>query len=181
MFGRVKIRRCVRRLTPARARAALPNLPVRRSGFPMRVITHGPTRKNVFKEVARLRSRDAKILLDEARLLGAVYLLGYSIECYLKFAACERNEWARLPEVVRVPGHPCDVRLYVHDWAVLVEVAGILASLRSQREIDALYSALSEQWGPNLRYRTAAFAGNQGRDLYNELVQLYHFLKELVP
>ena len=37
------------------------------------------------------------------------------------------------------------------------------------------------QWGPNLRYRTAAFAGNQGRDLYNELVQLYQFLKELIP
>jgi hypothetical protein len=147
----------------------------------MRVITPGPTGKNVFKEVARLRSRDAEILRNKARLHGAVYLLGYSIECYLKFAACERNEWVKLPESVRMAGHQRDIRLYVHDWPVLVEVAGILPSLQRQREIDALYSALSEQWGPDLRYRTAPFAGNQGRDLYNELGQLYQFLKELVP
>jgi hypothetical protein len=81
----------------------------------------------------------------------------------------------------RVPGHPRDVRLYVHDWSVLVEVAGIMPIFRRQREVEALYSGLSEQWGPSLRYRTAAFAGNQGRKLYNELSQLYECLREIVP
>jgi hypothetical protein len=147
----------------------------------MRVIAHGPTGKNVFKEVARLRSQDAQILRRGTRWLGAVYLLGYSIECYLKFAVCERNGWDRLPEEVRIAGQQRNVRLYIHDWPLLVEVAGITRSLQKQREINAVYSALGEQWGTNLRYRTAQFAGNEGANLYNDLTQLYQFLKDLVP
>ena len=147
----------------------------------MQVITHGPTSKNVFKEVARLRSQDADVLLKENRLLGAVYLLGYSIECYLKFAACERNEWERLPKEVLMDGHHKETKLYVHKWWVLVEAAGIARSIRGQREIDAIYSALCEQWEPSLRYRTKQFAGKKGHDLYNDLTQLYQFLRETIP
>jgi hypothetical protein len=147
----------------------------------MRVITPGPTRKNVFKEIARLRSQDADVLLRGDRLLGAVYLLGYSIECYLKFAICERRGWPTLPEKVRIPGATEDVKLYVHDWPLLVEVAGIAASIRLQHEIDGIYSDLIERWGPALRYRTARFSATEGRDLYNDLGSVYQFLKELIP
>lgn len=147
----------------------------------MRVISRGPTKKNVFKEVARLRSRDADLLMANHRALGAVYLLGYSIECYLKFAVCERNEWESLPEKVRLAPGEGDTRLYVHEWPILVEVAGLRWSIAHQSGINAIYSALCEQWGPRLRYRTAPFAGREGSDLYKDQAQLYQFLQELIP
>ena len=147
----------------------------------MRIIIPGATRKNVFKEVARLRNQDAEVLFDEEHLLGSVYLLGYSIECYLKYTVCERNGWNRLPEKVQIPGYVKEKDLYTHDWPVLVEVAGISRSIREQKEIDAIYSALCEQWGPELRYRTKPFSDQEGTDLYKDLAQLYQFLKEIVP
>src|SRR5579862_3771434 len=147
----------------------------------MRIVEHGPTRKNVFKEVARLRSQDAEVLFDEQHLLGSVYLLGYSIECYLKFSVCDRRGWRTLPVTVQMTSSAKNTNLYVHDWSVLAEVAGINRSIRKQKEINSIYSALCEQWGPELRYRTKQFSGREGTDLYNELAQLYQFLKEIVP
>jgi hypothetical protein len=147
----------------------------------MRIVTPGPTRKNVFKEVSRLRSVDADVLKKNGRLLGAAYLLGYSIECYLKFAACERNGWERLPEKVRLAASRQERNLYVHDWPVLVEAAGIARSIQRQRPVNAIYSALCRQWGPELRYRTARLEGLEGENLYNDLLRIYEFLKRHIP
>jgi hypothetical protein len=142
----------------------------------MEVVTEGPTRKNVFKEIARIRSEDARVLLEENRLLGAIYLVGYSIECYLKFISCEQNEWTRLPAEIRFVAGSKTVALYTHDWSTLVEVAGILPSIQEQHDIKVLYFSLSEQWGPSLRYQTRSSASS--RTLYKELMQFYAFLQE---
>lgn len=147
----------------------------------MRIVVEGSTSKNVFKQVARLRSEDAAMLSRGSRLLGGVYLLGYSIECYLKYAACERNEWQRLPKVIRLDDSSRDADLYTHNWPLLVHVAGLSPGFKKQPRLDALYSGLSEQWTPSLRYRSTPFIGKDGRELYSDLEQFYKTLAELVP
>lgn len=44
----------------------------------------GPSTPEKWVEVAKERSQDAQSLYNMKRSLGAVYMAGYSIECYLK-------------------------------------------------------------------------------------------------
>jgi hypothetical protein len=130
----------------------------------------GATRGTRYREIARLRIDDAKALLAAKRDHGAIYLAGYAIECHLKFAVCERNSCVELP-----------AELETHDWDRLIDAAGLHEKLNQQRSIATIYAALSELWGPELRYRTKSFGPREGGKLYNEMEELYQFLKELVP
>ncbi len=53
-----------------------------------------PSTYEQWVEVAKERSQDARILSDSNRYLGAVYMAGYSIECYLK-AYLRKNKGTR--------------------------------------------------------------------------------------
>ena len=138
--------------------------------MPSARIERGGTRGTVFRAVAELRIRDAKALLDARRLNGAIYLAGYSIECYLKYAYCERSRTIHLP-----------ADLETHRWDTLVESAGLVGDLKSAPKIFGLYSALADAWGPSLRYETGPYHPGQALRLYKEFSQLYQFLRELVP
>ena len=132
-------------------------------------------------EVAKLRADDAKQLMRASRLNGALYLMGYAVECHLKFAVCDRNEWSYLPVgKVQVGSHQFS-DLYTHDWDALVSAAQLRSTLMDQPLLNALYSSVVEQWGPFLRYQSKQFAIQTGRQLYNDLVELYCFLKETAP
>jgi hypothetical protein len=138
--------------------------------MPARRIPPGGTRGTVYKEVARMRREDAWSLLGSGRYNGSVYLAGYAIECYLKFAICRRKDTIYLP-----------AKLEVHDWDKLVDAAGLFSAINAQRAMAALYSGLADSWGPTIRYRTSTYAATQAKRLFNEMNQLYAFLIELVP
>ncbi len=87
----------------------------------------------------------------------------------------------RLPEEIRLSPGGSKVSLYTHDWSRLVATAGIQPSIEQQHDIYVRYLWLCDQWGPSLRYRTSQFRGREGLNLYNDLKQLYLFLKELIP
>ena len=55
-----------------------------------------PSSPEEWVEVAKERSRDARILSDGRRSLGAVYMAGYSVECYLK-AYLQKNGISQPP------------------------------------------------------------------------------------
>jgi len=124
----------------------------------------------VYREVARIRMEDAGSLLANRRHNGAIYLAGYAIECHLKFACCQRKGQIYLP-----------APLEVHGWDTLINAAGLLTAIKQQSTMDAIYSALVDKWGPSLRYRTAKYSSDEANRLYNEMDELYSFLKELVP
>src|SRR5438552_11308057 len=100
--------------------------------------TRGATRGTVFRAVARLRIDDARSRLVTHRKNGAIYLAGYAVECQLKYAYCKRRERIYLP-----------AELEVHDWDRLVDEAGLLPDIKCQPEMNNIYSAVSERWGPN--------------------------------
>ena len=129
----------------------------------------GKTRKTVYRAVARLRNDDAKVLLDKKRNNGAVYLVGYAVECQLKYAFCQRKNLVELPE-----------KLETHDWDRLVTSAGLLNDIKLQPAMYAVYSALANVWGPSLRYQTQNYSENEAKQLYNQMNQLYKFLQDLV-
>ncbi len=138
------------------------------------------TRGTVFKAVARLRFAEAQVLQQQKHLLGAVYLVGYAIECHLKYAVCASNEFVLLPSVVCFSdGKPR--KLYTHEWDVLVAAAQIRRVIEAEPVISAVYSMLADSWGPFLRYQIKPFALREGERLYKNMVELYQFLKESKP
>jgi HEPN domain-containing protein len=114
--------------------------------------------------------RDARALLEAGRYNGAIYLAGYAIECHLKYACCRRMRDIHLP-----------AKLETHRWDDLIEEAGIVADLKSARNMFDLYSALEDRWGPSLRYQTNPYQRKRALQLYNEFNELYEFLRELIP
>jgi len=68
-----------------------------------------------------------------------------------------------------------------HSWEILVEAAGLSPDLKTEPKMFDLFCALAERWGPALRYRTKSYRAGEALQLYNELQELYQFLRELTP
>lgn len=139
------------------------------------------TRGTVFKQVARLRAGESRVLLDRGHELGAVYLAGYAVECQLKYAVCERNGLTELPSAVQFSPDQKIKNLYVHRWSILLVAAQLQRSLSRQVKMEALFSKLDELWGPGLRYRTKRFKPNEASSLYAEIMALYRYFTEIQP
>src|SRR5437870_6169199 len=121
-------------------------------------ISPGGTRGTLFQAVARIRLKDADVLLQEQRHEGALYLAGYAIECILKWAVTCNREDLRLPE-----------ELETHDWDRLLSATGMKRSLESQPAMHAVYSELAERWGPELRYLAKLPSSERPEKLYEML------------
>jgi hypothetical protein len=133
-------------------------------------IAKGGTRGTVYRAVAWLRIEDAESLLHERRWNGAVYLAGYAVECQLKYAYCQRKACGNLPAF-----------LEVHDWERIIDKAGLLKDIKAQSTVEAIYSAIVDQWGPSLRYRTSNYSETEANRLYNQIKELCLFFRDLVP
>ena len=134
-----------------------------------RNISLGATRGTVFGKVAEVRLADAKALLDARRYAGAVYLGGYAIECLLKWAVTDRKQCVYLP-----------ANLEIHNWDTLIAKAGLVGSLQAAPMIQAIFSELSERWGPELRYLAQLMPPNEAHKLYDNVVDVYIWIREQV-
>lgn len=67
-------------------------IPGQRAGLPMniRVPKTKVTKASVFREAGDARRDEADHLKDD-HPAGAIYLAGYVVECYLKWALCKRS------------------------------------------------------------------------------------------
>jgi HEPN domain-containing protein len=63
-----------------------------------------PAEARLFRQAAKQRFEDAQILLEAGRTTGAVYLAGYTVECYLK-ALILANVGVRLREQLLAEFH----------------------------------------------------------------------------
>jgi hypothetical protein len=115
------------------------------------------TRRNVFAQAAIQRLRDSRMLLKARRYIGAMYLGGYVIECFLKFLICNRYdvehledwEWqvakrtGRKPDATGAKGHLLEA---------LLEHAGLLEIIRGNAQAYQLFRTVNSQWYVGLRY-----------------------------
>jgi HEPN domain-containing protein len=102
-------------------------------------------------EVAKERSQDAGILHSGNRSLGAVYMAGYSIECYLK-AYLQKNGKSQPPRGKEG-----------HNLRGLWSAAGFRISDLSDSDGHQTY--FIESWDTQLRYQTALGPGLSGDEL----------------
>ena len=78
------------------------------------------------QQLARLRLREARVLLDNRHYEGAYYLLGYAIEC--AFKACIARQTRRFDFPDRKFVHD----IYTHDLNKLLNVSGLEAEHRRE-------------------------------------------------
>lgn len=127
----------------------------------------GGTRGTVFREVAALRLKDAETLLRAKRFQGSLYLAGYAIECLLKFGVTRRQGCVYLP-----------AELETHDLDRLLDAAGLGPALSDFPAMEGTFSGFADQWGPELRYRTATLTEAQASELYADADEIYSWINE---
>lgn len=115
-----------------------------------------------FQQLANMRSKEAKALLDQGLFAGAYYLAGYSVECALKACIAKKTRRHDFPEKKIVN------ESYTHDLEKLLEIADLEASLAADGDTDVQLSSnwnLIKDWSENSRYQ-AIILDTEAQELY---------------
>src|SRR5579872_3824026 len=98
---------------------------------------------------ARIRLREARVLLASGLSDGAYYSAGYAVECALKACIARKTNRYEFPDRARV------IACHTHDLAELVKQAGLEAAVRAQRSKDSDFDRkwkIVQSWSQRSRY-----------------------------
>jgi HEPN domain-containing protein len=93
--------------------------------------------RNDLRSLARVRLKEARVLLKGKLFDGAYYLAGYAIECALKACVASKTKRHDYPDKQTVADS------YTHDLKTLLRVAGLNAELEQATVAD---KALQAHW-----------------------------------
>jgi hypothetical protein len=114
-----------------------------------------------FQKLAKLRVKEAKLLLDNKCYEGTFYLAGYAVECALKACIAKKTKRYAFP--------PRDSKeLYDHGLVKLVVLAGLKSALDAEMTSVKAFRdnwATVKDWKVDARYETK-IAKNQAENLY---------------
>jgi HEPN domain-containing protein len=103
----------------------------------------------LFQQLAKLRLDEAKLLARERQFSGAYYVAGYAIECSLKALIAAQFRENEIPDKRLVD------KIYTHDLAALLSLAGLEKPLETDRqndlELDRRWSIV-KNWSEQARY-----------------------------
>jgi hypothetical protein len=103
----------------------------------------------LLQQLAGLRLEEAKLLAREKQFSGAYYVAGYAIECALKARIAAQFRANEIPDKNLVN------KVYTHDLADLLRLAGLEAELeiarQSDPELDRRWSIV-KNWTEQARY-----------------------------
>lgn len=106
--------------------------------------------RKTFQALARVRLKEARVLLRNECFSGAYYLVGYAVECALKACIAKKTERYDFPphwEKVR--------EIYTHDLGKLVKIADMVKQREAESSTDAVfqkYWQLVLKWSEAKRY-----------------------------
>jgi len=103
-----------------------------------------------FQELAKLRLRESKALLDAGHYPGSYYLAGYAIECALKACIAKQTRRYDFP-----PGKNVIGNIYTHDLKTLMKSANLWLQFQKDSRADpalASYWKVIEGWSSEQRY-----------------------------
>lgn len=103
-----------------------------------------------FQELAKVRLKEARALLDAGLSDGAYYLAGYAVECALKACIAKGTQRYEFPEKRKVDAS------YSHSLRELVKVANLEEARvdRANRDPDFRSSwDVAQTWSEQSRYR----------------------------
>jgi hypothetical protein len=105
------------------------------------------TTREVFRELARYRLAEAKVLPEREHSSGAYYLAGYAVECALKAVIAAQFQANEIPDKRLVNS------VYTHDLSDLLRISGLQAELEAGREVVKNWN-LVKTWSESARYAT---------------------------
>lgn len=113
------------------------------------------------EKIGEERLREAEALLEAGCFAGAVYLGGYSVECYLKAAICHRLTWDQLLGAFKT-----------HDLEALLRYTGLAGPLEDQILVYENFRQIVGLWNDKngdvaVRYRNPA-------DINQATAQTFH-------
>ena len=115
-----------------------------------------------FQQLANIRIREAKVLLDTNLYEGSYYLAGYSVECALK--ACI----ARQIRVHDFPDRKLVKDVFTHNLQTLIRLAGLETELRATEQSNSDFGdnwRVVKDWSEEVRYETNV-EDQVAKDLY---------------
>jgi len=115
------------------------------------------------QNLAKLRAKEAKVLLDQGCYEGAYYLVGYAVECALKACIAKQTQRYDFPDKQKVKVQDC----YHHDLDRLLRIAGLSQKLDADRQADSVLDvnwSVTKDWKEDKRY-LPAIPEKQARDL----------------
>jgi hypothetical protein len=114
-----------------------------------------------FQQLARLRLREARVLLQSRNLEGAYYLTGLAVECGIKACIAKNTRRYDFP-----PDQKALKFIYTHTLTDLIKAAKLQVALETARENSILFKTrwdVVKDWDVISRYATS---GLNARDLY---------------
>jgi HEPN domain-containing protein len=103
------------------------------------------------REIAQSRLKAGKTLLDDGDYDGAVYMMGYAIECALKAVICKRLNLASYPD--QGVGGEIATFFKTHKFDILLTLSGLEKefTLAAPQRRSENWSE-STKWHPDMRY-----------------------------
>ena len=124
------------------------------------------------QQLSRLRSREARLLLDRGTYAGSYYLMGYSLECAIKAAIAKKTRRYDFPNKKLANDS------FSHDLKLLMQTAGLWTSFETATNTNstlALNWAVAKDWNESSRYMLT-ISEKQARDLYSACTARTHGL-----
>ncbi len=105
--------------------------------------------RNDLQKLAKLRVKEAKVLLDNGCFEGAYYLLGYAVECALKACIAKQTKRFEFPEKRFV--NDC----YTHDINKLLSISGLKVEHEKYIQNNKVFElnwTIVKDWSEEIRY-----------------------------
>lgn len=116
-----------------------------------------------FQELAKVRIREAEILLDNGQFDGSHYLSGYAIECAIKACIAKATKRHEFPDKGKAE------KSWDHNLVKLLKVAGLNHALDKKTKTDVRFKVnwqCVERWKVEDRYIINKSKA-EAEDLYN--------------
>jgi hypothetical protein len=125
--------------------------------------------RNDLRRLARIRLKEARVLLRAGCYDGAYYLCGYAAECALKACIAKATRRSEFPDLDKVKDS------YSHKLPSLVKVAGLTTLLEAECVRDPTFTInwnIARDWSEQARY--VQHAERKARDLYRAITERKH-------
>ena len=107
-----------------------------------------PKRRRIKREVFRAASierwKDAQCLRKAERFQGAIYLCGYTLECWLKFRVCVARRRLHMEED--------EAKEFAHKLPELLDASGEREAVLRNRDVLLAFHRICGTWSTEIRY-----------------------------
>jgi len=118
-----------------------------------------------FKQIAKIRLKEAKALLSNGNYDGAYYLCGYVVECGLKACIAKKTKRYDFPDKKTVEDS------YTHEIEKLIGVAGLKQDLQNEMKHNKQFEVnwtVVKDWTEASRYERQN--DKKAHDLYSAII-----------